>query len=55
MRLEDDAERTENEADEVAAAALCPACGAGTTQEKCKVVCRSERCVYRIVYNCSEF
>ena len=34
---------------------ICPACGAETRQEKCKVVCRSERCVYRIVFNCSEF
>lgn len=33
----------------------CPACGASLVQEKCKVVCRSEQCVYRLVYNCSEF
>jgi hypothetical protein len=36
-------------------AAPCPVCGAETVQEKCKVVCRSEKCVYRIVMNCSEF
>ena len=34
---------------------VCPVCGAPLAQEKCKVVCRSERCVYRIVYNCAEF
>ncbi|HTM68861.1 MAG TPA: hypothetical protein VL426_06215 [Candidatus Binatia bacterium] len=33
----------------------CPACGAEIRQEKCKVVCRSERCVYRIIFTCSEF
>jgi len=33
----------------------CPACGAPLVQEKCKVVCRSAACVYRIVFNCSEF
>jgi hypothetical protein len=35
--------------------AVCPVCGAPLEQEKCKVVCRSARCVYRIVFNCSEF
>ena len=34
---------------------LCPVCGGATSQEKCKVICRSETCVYRIVYNCAEF
>jgi hypothetical protein len=33
----------------------CPVCGAALLQEKCKVVCRSPRCTYRIVFNCSEF
>lgn len=33
----------------------CPVCGAALVHEKCKVVCRSDRCVYRIVFNCSEF
>jgi hypothetical protein len=33
----------------------CPVCGATLIQEKCKVVCRSPRCVYRIIFNCSEF
>lgn len=37
------------------AAQTCPACGAEALQQKCKVVCRSEQCVYRIIYNCSEF
>ncbi len=35
--------------------AVCPVCGARLTQEKCKVVCRSATCGYRIVFNCSEF
>jgi hypothetical protein len=33
----------------------CPVCGATLLHEKCKVVCRSPRCVYRIVFNCAEF
>ena len=33
----------------------CPVCGAVLKHEKCKVVCRSETCVYLIVFNCSEF
>ena len=35
--------------------AYCPVCSAPLVQEKCKVVCRSGACVYRIVFNCSEF
>jgi NAD-dependent DNA ligase len=34
---------------------ICPVCGSKLVQEKCKVVCRSKTCVYRIIYNCSEF
>jgi len=34
---------------------VCPVCGEKLVQEKCKVVCRSEKCIYRIIYNCSEF
>jgi hypothetical protein len=33
----------------------CPVCGGELISEKCKVVCRSERCRYRIVFNCAEF
>ena len=33
----------------------CPVCGAKLIAVKCKVVCRSELCVYRLVFNCSEF
>jgi hypothetical protein len=36
-------------------ARLCPVCDAPLIEEKCKVVCRSSRCTYRLVYNCSEF
>jgi len=35
--------------------AHCPVCGATLLQEKCKVVCRSPQCTYRIIFNCSEF
>ena len=35
--------------------AVCPVCGGPLEHEKCKVVCRSEWCVYRIVFNCAEF
>lgn len=35
--------------------AVCPVCGAPLVSEKCKVVCRSPVCGYRIVFNCSEF
>ena len=34
---------------------VCPVCGAPLITEKCKVVCRSERCRYRIIFNCAEF
>lgn len=34
---------------------VCPVCGSKLISEKCKVVCRSERCRYRIVFNCAEF
>ena len=34
---------------------VCPVCGAKLISEKCKVVCRSERCRYRIIFNCAEF
>ncbi|MBI1908016.1 hypothetical protein HYS28_01185 [Candidatus Uhrbacteria bacterium] len=34
---------------------LCPVCGERCENEKCKVICRSEKCTYRIVMNCSEF
>lgn len=34
---------------------VCPVCGHEPVQEKCKVICRSSVCVYRIIMNCSEF
>jgi hypothetical protein len=34
---------------------LCPVCGEPLVYEKCKRVCRSERCIYRLVFNCSEY
>ena len=33
----------------------CPVCGAAVVQEKCKMICRSEKCRGRVVMNCSEF
>jgi hypothetical protein len=33
----------------------CPVCGAATVPEKCKVICKSDICRGRVVYNCTEF
>ena len=40
---------------EMTTSIVCPVCGAVAVQEKCKVVCRSEKCRGRVVMNCSEF
>ncbi|MFL6590932.1 MAG: hypothetical protein ACJ8M4_12260 [Chthoniobacterales bacterium] len=34
---------------------VCPVCGAAVVQEKCKLICRSDVCLGRVVMNCSEF
>jgi hypothetical protein len=34
---------------------ICPVCGQEALHEKCKVICRSDKCRGRIIYNCSEF
>lgn len=34
---------------------VCPVCGEEASREKCKVICRSDKCRGRIIYNCSEF
>jgi hypothetical protein len=34
---------------------ICPVCGEKTVQEKCKIICRSETCRGRVIFNCSEF
>jgi len=34
---------------------VCPVCGAATVREKCKVICQSDLCRGRVIYNCSEF
>ena len=34
---------------------ICPVCGEEASHEKCKVICRSDKCRGRIIYNCSEF
>jgi hypothetical protein len=43
------------EAEDVNNAIACPVCGASTIQEKCKVICKSDLCRGRVVYNCAEF
>ena len=48
-------ERDDTGAEKGAEQQVCPACGAPLIQERCKLVCRSEQCVYRIVFNCAEF
>lgn len=45
----------EKETEETPSELVCPVCGAPLVHEKCKLVCRSDRCVYRIVFNCAEF
>jgi hypothetical protein len=34
---------------------VCPVCGEVAVQEKCKIICRSEKCRGRVILNCSEF
>lgn len=34
---------------------VCPVCGATTVQEKCKIICKSDLCRGRVIYNCAEF
>jgi GNAT superfamily N-acetyltransferase len=36
-------------------AIVCPVCGAATVQEKCKIICKSNLCRGRVIYNCAEF
>jgi hypothetical protein len=52
---EEEAELMKNTLPEKQADSVCPVCGGPLISEKCKVVCRSERCRYRIVFNCAEF
>lgn len=52
--MSDEGKRDEQDG-EAPSALVCPVCGAPLVHEKCKLVCRSERCVYRIVFNCAEF
>lgn len=33
----------------------CPFCGSTLVHERCKVVCKSPVCGYRIIYTCAEF
>lgn len=40
---------------EASDAIACPVCGAATVQEKCKVICKSDVCRGRVIYNCAEF
>lgn len=34
---------------------VCPICGEETVREKCKVLCKSDKCRGRVIYSCSEF
>ncbi len=34
---------------------ICPVCGAILQIERCKVICRSNICGYRIIMTCAEF
>jgi hypothetical protein len=52
---EDSREEPDSSADRTGSDSVCPVCGETLQQESCKVVCRSDTCVYRIVFNCSEF
>lgn len=53
--MSEPSEPTPEEPDPSSAMNLCPVCGQPLVHEKCKVVCRSSTCVYRIIYNCAEF
>lgn len=56
MNESDESERLrDDERDPQAVNNVCPVCGEPLFHEKCKVVCKSSRCVYRIVFNCAEF
>jgi hypothetical protein len=48
-------ENSAKQADLHDSAVVCPVCGGATVQEKCKVICRSDLCRGRVVYNCAEF
>ncbi|HMP74836.1 MAG TPA: hypothetical protein PKE12_00935 [Kiritimatiellia bacterium] len=47
--------KSDGEAEDGGVATVCPVCGGPLEHQKCKVVCRSSVCVYRIVFNCAEF
>jgi len=34
---------------------VCPVCGGPLLEERCKMICRSAKCVYRVVYSCAEY
>jgi hypothetical protein len=44
--------KVEGNADE---AVVCPVCGAASVAEKCKIICKSDVCRGRVIYNCAEF
>ena len=50
---QDQAETTKIE--KAGGAIACPVCGAATVQEKCKIICKSDLCRGRVIYNCAEF
>lgn len=46
QRIDEDTDRS---------SVACPVCGSALVAEKCKLICRSATCVYRIIFNCAEF
>jgi hypothetical protein len=53
-----DSEEAAGSGDSAAAnpsAIICPVCGEPTVQEKCKVICKSDVCRWRVIMNCAEF
>jgi hypothetical protein len=53
--IDESAEAAEAEEKKSDQAIICPVCGGVAVQEKCKMICRSDICRGRVVYNCSEF
>ena len=48
-------ENEEVKAERESSDVICPVCGAACVQRRCKVVCESDQCRGRVIYNCAEF
>ncbi len=53
--MSDENDESETAVERRESVVVCPVCGAAVVQEKCKLICRSEICLGRVVMNCSEF